>query len=375
MVGIYISIQFFALAWMVVCLHSLKSVDVIRGTPGEPGVDPDPGGKSLPLCDASSMFIRGRWEFSNSKSDSLEMASYDACPGVKSHLTSSQREHLVTYLGRPFVPAHFVVISCKVFSFAESASIVSKWLGGRSLVFVGDSLTGQMQVGTGCALEKRESTSIISKWLGDRHHITIKNVLELTLLHGLRCHPTCVRDSEFRITKSHLCEDCLPDSKSDLEHLFPWLKRMYSTNVGVVVLNAAAWFLPIKGVTNATHSYQQMSIQLRPVLKKLAARKVVVWVNLLSINPLFQSFQQPIRSALKDTGVLFLDVADVSRDRIALDNRSTVDGQHHANPSDYGIPTFVGQSLLHILARHILALNNGHTKKKKISHRLSLMSY
>jgi hypothetical protein len=199
--------------------------------------------------------------------------------------------------------------------------------------------------------------------------------MDLTLLQGVMCLPRCMVDKEFRIEHSGSCLNCvLPDQipvdETAKNVMFPSLKMAIKPNVGVVVFNTGAWYIPMRGVLNATVAYEKMLLSFKPKLKLLAARKLVIWMNIHIMHESVARFHELVRVILADTGVLIIDPSAATRARIAQDKLSTVDGQHHSNPSPSGILNLIASGMFHVIAQQYLLCSStrGRANESSVSH-------
>ena len=273
----------------------------------------------LPLCNLMSA-QEGDWVFGIN----IIQPSFSSCPNVRKNLKGLVSASSNTYSANSFQRACWKPAEsshCRVLGLEESTLPLRTWLDGRRVLMIGDMVGMQNYIGLHCALEELFSYEAIS----------IESRFDATLVTGVLCSQSCSNETFFqqqiKLDSHGKCSQCSRTRRIE------WFQDV-TADVGVLVLNTGKEYLPSRGVDDPEAAFRSSLLLLRPVLRVLLKRGViVVWTCLPSAS--FSSFNLIAKDILQPVGVIIIDVAAILEKRKAVDKRvSYVDGLMMANPAE-----------------------------------------
>ena len=186
-----------------------------------------------------------------------------------------------------------------------------------NISFVGDSLSGQMFIGSGCLIER----------YGYFHNFNLQFILSVTLRNDSPCNDKC-NDSAWRSEaytfNSHACDGCGPNyTRVAYNPRDPraWNMQLQD-NVNVVVVGSGEWY---KNFNFPDEDYLATMQLVKPILKELIARGVlVVWLPLPYVHGGDPKYQwdyyevknEMARHTFADIDVLYFDMNKYTRSRM-----------------------------------------------------------
>jgi hypothetical protein len=317
------------------------------------------------LCHSKDIF-NGSWVF-----EAEEASSYALCP--KAEYVSKTIDE-ASYLCKSYRAAEFNRDDgCTVLSFESLSAIFREHLGGKELVYIGDSLGTQQYLAALCDMEKVNST------------LQINFIGEATFLPDIPCDTRCGDDGGVFLRhwlKVHprLCLAC-PNGKPTIytkENVTDsWMKKLNISQTGVAIFNSGVWYNWLHGygrfpvhAFDSTTVYKTMLEYITLSMAQLVRQGIrVYWISIPTIPhndgnrkklrkageyEYYSSKNDLARKAVEAVGAIFLNIADVTHARRLSDESITIDGYHWCNPGRTAITSFINQAIYHLVAVDIL---------------------
>ena len=300
--------------------------------------------KSNNYCTSNDFYI-GQWNLFQS----IEQPSYLNCPKTFNNLIGSPKEHAANYMRNSIHHACFLTENnCQIMSLEYSIKAIAKHLAGKRILHIGDSLGGQQFVETSCNIED-------IFWYGA---INTELLMQTTLMEaGMLCSSNCT-NAEFLDSQRgkfpSKCAECPNGSQNIVLDIFSMIKNIKETDVGILILNTGAWYLPCWGVDDPQNAYKKMLELLNPVLQGLVNKGViVVWMALPESSEELILLNNEAKLILSEN-VLLINCKDSIGKRISIDSNVTYDGIHFANPGKFTLTNFMNYAIFHLVAMKVL---------------------
>jgi hypothetical protein len=260
----------------------------------------------LPYCSLSNIF-HGTWTYKEYNDDvplittwsQMISSSFETCPGtletVKSSPTRLERQPLF-YSCDPsqIKPAQFIPHNCRIMQEHIAAHKLSRkmqqiqtgtdYYRPLQVVFLGDSIGGQLLVALDCLLIEKNFT----------HLMDITYIWENYFREDMPCDDKCTllnedganfRKSQMGVELDNKCEHC-PDgvrhSIAEFEHNSAW-KLKIPRNTDCLILNSGAWYFWLAKLNSTLRYEETIRMVIVPALielKRARSNLQVYWLNL-----------------------------------------------------------------------------------------------
>jgi hypothetical protein len=314
-----------------------------------------------PFCGISSLF-HGTWEYVGNISVGQSIDPFQSCPNAFNDI--AEQFWIENQRSKYGCRNH----SYQAASFRQSCSIlplgktIAK-LKDKKIVFVGDSLVGQLFIAAKCVYDclgfQAESKNL------DFHFNTM-------LRPDMPCHPECAKNHQFR-TKDYLvpCAACPKGIVYEFNSFMPsypdyWMSQV-NNETDALIIGTGAWYNFRKFLgTDPIGIYKETIDGLAPYFHRFVheMKIKVFWVNLPPILETdlslvhwygwdnFAFYDEYAKQRLSGEGVIFIDSNHAVAERKRKDPAvSFPSGElHWCNPGRSSVPEFTIQAIFHLLA-------------------------
>jgi hypothetical protein len=315
-------------------------------------------------CNLQNIF-NGSWTYG----DIINVPSnpYHHCPNTLqsiSETTLKDQPAKWSCLNSSYYSAHYSPSSsCHIRSISHSLKLLSH----RHLIFIGDSLMGEMYIALSCAAEQYSL----------HHSLTLQFIHELFLRPDFPCHPLCLTNTTFlhQQIQSGLFHQCFQCSlgirtffdQSYLHNPKYWPYKVQTSNATSVLVNVGAWYNYFHQMIQPLETYTQTLQKNLPIFHHLKQHGVIFywldvppmpscsedWCQLFGWD-LFEKFNLIAKRILEPAGVIFLNTSQITRSRKEFDwNITDPFHLHWCNPGDDTVPVMLMELYLHLLTHHL----------------------
>lgn len=183
----------------VICRQAEKNIQISNTTKTEVSGGRNRVSNVLPMCNSTSAFM-GKWL----SFPSFETPSYAMCAKVRASLPKRLADHATSYASKTFRSACFTPRDCVILHFPSTVHKLESVLRGKEILFVGDSLGGQLYVAVRCAIERLVRFDAIKT----------RYYLHVGLVDVLPCRNACTAPPRTLISQSRSSKPPTPPSPS-----------------------------------------------------------------------------------------------------------------------------------------------------------------
>jgi hypothetical protein len=337
--------------WLLILVHFVSTLS---------SIEPLGGPK---WCNIHNIF-NGSWSYG----DIIHVNSnpYASCPAtLKTISKTTLRDQPAKWscLNSSYYSASYSPFQCALRSINHSL----KLLEGKHLVFIGDSLMGEIYISISCLAER----------MNLHDSLTFQFIHELFLRPDFPCDPQCITNSTFRRQQInsgliHSCFQCPNGTKIYFNQSYVsnpkyWPQKVKTSKATSVLLSVGAWFNYYHLMYQPIAIYKQTLLRNVPIFHHFKRLGVLfywldvppmpscneAWCKLFGWE-LFEQFNIIAREILEPAGVIFLNTSQATKERKDFDLNITDPFRlHWCNPGPDTVPELLNQFYLHLLTHHL----------------------